>query len=283
METEGSLSSFLGSNCSKLKHLDLCNFRINAEDVHFLASTNGDDSDLPNLSSLVLSSSSFVGGVEALSTLLQHTWLNLTSLALENVPADMYTVCVSSLNTSKFPNLTELSLEIRHKKLVNVEIPDPEKLPRLEYLTLNRVIQSREQVKQLGEEITKWKLKKLDLSDTACLGEGNLSALLSYSFPSLQSLILVDCHLSLKGAALNNQPDGLDLKHLVNAKSDGRLPELKHLDVSCNGLDGWPDCYRVCQSVKCTDLIGPVVKRCPLPIEGPSAPPPPPMNQTLIS
>ena len=161
------------------------------------------------------------------------------------------TQTVSSLNRSILPNLTELSVIVRLHETVDVEIPNPEKLPRLEYLTLNRLLNSIEQVKQLGEKITRWKLKKLDLSDTDCLGGGNLSNLLSHNFPSLQSLILVDCYLFLKGEALN-PPDGLDLKHLVKAKSYGRLPELKHLDVSRNGLDVWPDCYRVCQSVTCT-------------------------------
>ena len=91
--TKGNLPSLLGSNCSQLKHLDLCNFCIDADDVHFLASTNGDDSGLPNLSSLVVSSSSFVDGVEALATLLQHSWPHLTSLTLEDLLADMYTDC----------------------------------------------------------------------------------------------------------------------------------------------------------------------------------------------
>ena len=161
----------------------------------------------------------------------------------------MYTVCVSSLNRSKLPNLMELFIEVSSYKGVHVELPNPETLPRLEYLTLSSVIQSIAQVKQLGEEITKWKLKKLDLSHTPCLGGGNVSTLLSHSFPSLQSLILVDCDLSLKDATL--QPNGLGLEHLVKAKSDGRLPELKHLDVSHNALSYRPPRDRVCQSVKC--------------------------------
>ena len=67
-----------------------------------------------------------------------------------------------------------------------MEIPNPEKLPRIESLTLSGLIKLKSQIKQLENDITKWKLKTLDLSHTSCLS-GDSSALLSNSFPFLRS------------------------------------------------------------------------------------------------
>ena len=52
---------------------------------------------------------------------------------------------------------------------------------------------------------------------------GTLSILLCHSFPSLNTLILSDCGLN-----------SLDLNSLAKASAKGRLPELKHLDISQN-------------------------------------------------
>ena len=222
MKTEGNLSALLGSNYSR--HLDLCNLQLRANDAHFLMSANASESVLPHLSSLVLSSSSFVGGSEALSALLEDPWRNIATVIFEDLLTDMCTVFVDALNRSRLPNLTELLIIVRQTEQVDVEIPNPEKLPRLESLTLSGLIKSKSQIKQLENNITKWKLKRLDLSHTSCLG-GDSSALLSHSFPFLRSLILVDCAL-----------DPMDLKFLARAKFENRLPELKHLDISGNGI-----------------------------------------------
>ena len=66
------------------------------------------------------------------------------------------------------------------------------------------------------------KLSTLDISDNPQIG-GNLSVLLSQCFPSLHTLVLSMC-------ALN----GSDVRCLVQATRETRLPRLKHLDVSFN-------------------------------------------------
>ena len=66
------------------------------------------------------------------------------------------------------------------------------------------------------------KLSTLDLSNNAQIG-GNLSMLFSHCFPSLQTLILSNCRLQL-----------LDTSSLACARREARLPQLRHLDVSCN-------------------------------------------------
>jgi len=52
---------------------------------------------------------------------------------------------------------------------------------------------------------------------------GVLSMLLCHKFPSLITLVLKDCQLNSD-----------DLKNLAKAKVKGRLPEIKHLDISGN-------------------------------------------------
>ena len=63
---------------------------------------------------------------------------------------------------------------------------------------------------------------KLDISHSSGIS-GALSILLCHSFPLLETLILSDC-------GLNSD----DLSNLAQADVEGRLPELKHLDLSDN-------------------------------------------------
>ena len=66
------------------------------------------------------------------------------------------------------------------------------------------------------------RLSTLDLSDNPRLC-GNLSVLLSHCFPSLHTLILSSCKLQIS-----------DIHNLAQARTEARLPQLRHLDVSFN-------------------------------------------------
>ena len=66
------------------------------------------------------------------------------------------------------------------------------------------------------------KLSTLDLSDNPDIG-GNLSMVLSHCFPSLHTLILSSCKLQIS-----------DVHNLAQARTEARLPQLRHLDVSFN-------------------------------------------------
>ena len=63
---------------------------------------------------------------------------------------------------------------------------------------------------------------KLDISHSSSIS-GALSTLLCHSLPSLETLILSGC-------GLNSD----DLSSLAQADMEGRLPELRHLDLSDN-------------------------------------------------
>ena len=66
------------------------------------------------------------------------------------------------------------------------------------------------------------RLHKLDISHSSGV-TGVLSILLCHSFPVLETLILSDCWLNSD-----------DLRSLAQANKKGRLPKLKHLDISQN-------------------------------------------------
>ena len=103
-------------------------------------------------------------------------------------------------------------------------------LRNLRCLTLNNLFGNRLLLFELMGDVAKThrELSHLDLRDCIYVG-GLLSFMLFYDFPSLTTLILRKCGL---GSA--------DLKRLAKAKADGKLPQLKHLDISHNywGLKG---------------------------------------------
>ena len=94
--------------------------------------------------------------------------------------------------------------------------------PSLTHLTLIRFITSASDLNTIALSIKGSIVSKLDVSKSTGI-TGALSVFLSHNFPSLEHLILSDC-------GLNSD----DLSSLVKASSEGRLPELKHLDLSDN-------------------------------------------------
>ena len=89
-------------------------------------------------------------------------------------------------------------------------------------LTLKRFIFEQGASPTLWQLAKKSKLNKIEICHSPGI-TGNLSILLCHSFPSLNSLILSDC-------GLNSQ----DLCSLAQASLEGRLPQLRHLDISDN-------------------------------------------------
>ena len=120
---------------------------------------------------------------------------NLTRLLSDNLPS-LSSLILSNcgLNSEDLCSLAQASVEGR--------------LPELTHLDISS-----------NPEICS---NKLDISHGLGI-TGNLSVLLRHSFPSLNSLILSNC-------GLNSQ----DLCHLAIASVKGRLPVLRHLDISEN-------------------------------------------------
>ena len=171
----------------------------------------------------------------------------VTKLWLHELNKEEYQNLVELLNSGLFPNFTELGISMwkyvnLHK---NVQVPVDklvqqgvhwvtfqaygftERLPPVNVLTLKRlalqrVIRAEEHLIVLSRSIALINLHKLVISHSSCI-TGNLTTLLCHSPPSLNSLILSDCELNAQ-----------DLCSLAQASVVGKLPQLKHLDISVN-------------------------------------------------
>ena len=77
----------------------------------------------------------------------------------------------------------------------------------------------------LSDRLSSIRLTKLDLHFSRGF-TGSLSVLFSHSFPSLNTLILLGCDLNTN-----------DVQSLTRANVEGKLPELRHLDVSHNKVE----------------------------------------------
>ena len=222
---DGILPLLFQKGCATLDHLNMCNVVLDDKDIEFLNSVNMDTerSPLPNLSSLVFSSRSFSGDAFKVSSLFQQPWKNLKSFTIHD-DGSIGTEIVEILNSGKMPSLTELRFSVERQHHLDISMIDPEKIPCLETLSLNRLITFWTQLNVLAHKVRMWKLKKLVIYDTNGL-TGNLSMLVSHSLPFLEELILIDCGLNVS-----------DLKSLAYSKARDKLPKLEHLDISKNGL-----------------------------------------------
>ena len=121
------------------------------------------------------------------------------------------------------PNISELTLNG-----IPIEVGtffrefDPNCTAKLEKLALHGFIISAEELEILGEKLSSIRLTELCLTSSSYL-TGSLSALFTHSFPTLNTLILGWCHLNAN-----------DLQSLARANVEGKLPQLRHLDISKN-------------------------------------------------
>ena len=151
---------------------------------------------------------------------------NLTVLKLEDMRGRNLQQINNILKKGKVPNLTELDIsgkigdKVRLGKFLDEF--DPHKAIKLEKLTSYYFTISAEELEILSEKLTDIQLTELDLSHSFGL-TGNLSVLFTHSFPTLNTLILSYCGLNSN-----------DLQSLARANVEGKLPQLRHLDISYN-------------------------------------------------
>ena len=132
---------------------------------------------------------------------------------LQNLGDMMAVWNLEYLNLSFNRNITgHLSVLLRHR------------FPSLETLVLHDCELNSDDMRCLGSEQVKNlpKLKELNVSWNR-IGVGDLSVLLSHRFPSLETLHMSTCGLNSDG-----------LRCLTEAREQGKLPNLKRLDVSEN-------------------------------------------------
>ena len=181
-------------------------------------------SDLPRLTSLSLSLDCVEISKEGdLLILFKHRWTKLGRISLHGVPFDSYAGLYKALTRENFPSLQSLYMSTN----VGLNIEGLSVIPSVSDLALNH-FQLEADFSRFAQSPVIHSLTKFNLSH--CSGiRGNLGCLLSQEFPSLTSLLLSGCLLGPQ-----------DFSNLAQASVNGKLPELKHLDVSHNmgDLDG---------------------------------------------
>ena len=161
-----------------------------------------------------------------LETIFKHGFLGMIKVAVgfyfRNYATAMAQL-VEEANDHKMSNCSELSLSLLgfEDDTFSPVIKLVRALP-LESLALSNFNVTKNELTQMSREISRVKLHELNISSCSNLG-GNLSALLSDSFPSLHTLTLRECNLQSS-----------DLYALTLASVRGKLRELKSLDISLN-------------------------------------------------
>ena len=201
-------------------HLDFsaCIFYQNLQ-APYLASKNG---LLPKLTSLVISDGKFSlrsGGINYFDS-----WVNLTTLSVKDATEWDFVQLSKAVNQSRLIHLVKLCLSVKQNEKSDLREIEPEKIPLLKHLCIQRCIESKEALERLSCLLSDWSLQTLDISHSCGIG-GNLSVLTSQHFISLENLILHDCELTEQ-----------DLISLDVANGEGRLSKLEHLDLSENRL-----------------------------------------------
>ena len=150
----------------------------------------------------------------------------LTVLTLKNLESQHFQKVNNIIKKGKLPNLSELSLALEGRSRVKLhkflDQFDPDQVANLEKLTLQKFGISAEELEILSEKLTDIRLTELDLSWSSGL-TGNLSVLFTHSLPTLNTLVMRSCVLNAN-----------DVQSLARANVEGKLPQLRHLDVSWN-------------------------------------------------
>ena len=197
----------------------------------------------PTLSSLVLHTRE--GFYLPFRSMFQSPQPTIRSLKLQDVTEEDYEAICFTVNNGNLPNLSDLHFTMQEpvstlknrlvQGLVNLltyvfgtqteNKTRPRSVlnwPTLTNLTFNKFVTSPSHLNTIVVSVRGSNVSTLDISHSKGI-TGRLSAFLSHGFPFLDTLILSDCGLNSG-----------DLISLSQAGVEGRLPELKHLDLSEN-------------------------------------------------
>ena len=268
---KGKLPMLFESTCLELADLNLKGCHLDETDMRTIVDRchENDNENLPNLASLDLDFSDktdqqgktifhnkehrfhykIVRNIhKLLPEIFTSTLTSLTRLHLHSVNKEEYILLMDKLNDGLAPNISDLGVTMWkhvdvHKTVQNVTTARSTErgnycvvfeaygfierlpsivIPTLTCLKLHNFIRTEEHLSILSGSTALPKLHKLDIYHSSGI-TGNLSVLLRRSFPSLNSLISSDC-------GLNSQ----DLCSLAQVNVEGRLPQLRHLDISHN-------------------------------------------------
>ena len=216
----------------KLTHLKLFGCSFEQQDFSNMFETCNTSKDgFPRLTSLGLSFGESLSQALMLSKFVKFSWNMLTELFV--ILANSYRYSEFRVLLQRIPKIVNLgiTLEETDQKL-NIKELQLEKLVNLSNLSLRKCLANHDHASVLCDSLKRHKICKLDLSRTPALS-GILGVLLASPFPWLERLNLRNCRLRIS-----------DLFSLSGACNEGKLPKMKHLDISdnwipdeCHGLD----------------------------------------------
>ena len=201
----------------KLKRLSLCNLMIDRKTVAFI-STALREGKLPKLTDLSLAGSDLAS--EGSNLLFQCTWPSLTHLDLNECTMSKHfvTSLQHAFRNNLFPELMSLNLPGK----LALSFPTlPSRLRELSFanrFSVTKLINQGNTTKKQNKDIS-------DLTNSPGVSGRLHDCFKRNSFPLLQNLVLRNCNL-------NSQ----DVISLAEARVEGRLPKLKDLDISQNGI-----------------------------------------------
>ena len=227
-DVKGKMAELFKTEWPELTHLYLKGCVLEETDLKVLSNS---DKRISNLKSIALT----LGDEAEIALLIPSPIVHVTDVWLDCM-RHQYNNLVDSLNNEQHTRLEVLQIYMRDSPPENViimpslsrvtyqkqAIMRPLNVATVTYLTLHRSIRSTQHLHIVTTREFLTKLNTLDISHSSGI-TGGLSMLLCHSFPLLETLILSDCGLHAE-----------DLKSLAKASTRGRLPGVKHLDVSYN-------------------------------------------------
>ena len=238
-DISGNLSVLLSQCFPSLHTLILSKCKLQKSDAHSLAQARK-RARLPQLRHLDLSFNSFspfrsiYSVINLLPLLFQQEIPTLNTLIVrycDLIPGDLYIYPQTRGCTKLLSELTTLDMSYSCAIEGSLSTLMCNYLLHLQVLVLRKCDINPDDLHSLSEASSQGRLpalRHLDISQNYMVGEkrgllklfGDLK-----SFPSLLNLLLHDCHLKV-----------LDLCCLRQAKLDGKLPRIRHLDISLNRL-----------------------------------------------
>ena len=211
----GKFALLLKCRFPKLSVFNLFETDIDTSDLQALfRALNTEDDVLPQLSSLILTATN---NFEPVLYFNEDT-CRFQELYIESVRE---TTFHERLPWSTMQNLKRLGLSYVSKTEVLRSI---KQLRFLQSLILSACTFYQSDLNVLADIVIDCNLRHLDISDNTGIS-GKLSILLDHTYPSLDTLVLSNCKLTEQ-----------DLESLPLASVGGRLPKLKHIDISDNKI-----------------------------------------------
>ena len=208
----------------RLINLNLYGCLLDVSDYDALSKVINSKSILPKLNLLVVSVAALSKEIFPQITNMTTVSGKIKSLFLDALSVHRSVQIIDLVQCYKDRNLTSFGLSLQRENNLPNRFGENSvrSLTGVESLALHSCISNHDDLTTMIRHTSLRRLSYLDISRSLGIA-GNLCILLRDRFPSLNTLILSNCELNTN-----------DLRSLADANMEGRLPRLRHLDVSKN-------------------------------------------------